>query len=386
MVTSRRPTTEIQLDLSVELEQLTELRANLYAETEKRNELEPLQDTQQAPPTRDRDQFPETSQVSSQERLGPRGATGKAISRNILHEHQPSIHLSGEVQPEISRGHRFSKRQEKEQRPQPRILRLLGFIFKDGRMFKYIIDLESYKDDSYKKQLEVVQVEDQTEEKHLYHMYHSNMIEIHQITNSCRFKCSRLSECCDLTPQDKKAKLLPESSNCRLEISFEDYNISHVKFPHHDALVIMLKMKKFVMHTMMIDIGSGIEILFQSTINQMGLADQVIPNDTDISGDSPCFNQVEMNPVWQQKRLIELYTANGTNVTIYSTLGTKGTSWGSNRVMESEVLKGIAEAKGKTHVQVEFFFLLFNHRLNSIVHLRSALFHIVSIKVHNIVE
>ncbi|KAF6160442.1 hypothetical protein GIB67_019211 [Kingdonia uniflora] len=46
----------------------------------------------------------------------------------------------------------------------------------------------------------------------------------------------------------------------------------------------MLKMKKFVMHTMMIDTGSGIEIPFQSTIDQMGLADQVIQSDTDISG------------------------------------------------------------------------------------------------------
>ncbi|KAF6134908.1 hypothetical protein GIB67_002309 [Kingdonia uniflora] len=34
----------------------------------------------------------------------------------------------------------------------------------------------------------------------------------------------------------------------------------------------------------MIDIGSGIENFFQSTIDQMGLADQVIPRDTDISG------------------------------------------------------------------------------------------------------
>ncbi|KAF6135631.1 hypothetical protein GIB67_028202 [Kingdonia uniflora] len=40
MVTSRRPTTRIQLDLSIEPEQLTELRANLYAKTDKQNDLE----------------------------------------------------------------------------------------------------------------------------------------------------------------------------------------------------------------------------------------------------------------------------------------------------------------------------------------------------------
>ncbi|KAF6165568.1 hypothetical protein GIB67_006458 [Kingdonia uniflora] len=45
-------------------------------------------------------------------------------------------------------------------------------------MFKYIVDLQSYKDGSYKKQLEVIQVNDQAEEKNLYHMHHSNMIKI----------------------------------------------------------------------------------------------------------------------------------------------------------------------------------------------------------------
>ncbi|KAF6168755.1 hypothetical protein GIB67_043098, partial [Kingdonia uniflora] len=96
------------------------------------------------------------------------------------------------------------------------------------------------------------------------------------------FKRRRLPECYDLTLQDKEAKLLPVLSNPWLEISFKDYDMSHVKFLHHDALPIMLKMKKFFMHTMMIDTGSGIEIIFQSTINQMGLA--VTLRDTDISG------------------------------------------------------------------------------------------------------
>ncbi|KAF6134600.1 hypothetical protein GIB67_025715, partial [Kingdonia uniflora] len=77
--------------------------------------------TQQAPLTRDRYQVPETSWVLARDRLGPRGATSKAISKNIQHEYQPSIHLGDEVQSEISRGYRFSKCQEKERRPLPRI-------------------------------------------------------------------------------------------------------------------------------------------------------------------------------------------------------------------------------------------------------------------------
>ncbi|KAF6134139.1 hypothetical protein GIB67_013536 [Kingdonia uniflora] len=110
------------------------------------------------------------------------------------------------------------------------------------------------------------------------------MMEIHQINDSCRFKHMKLSEYCDLTPQDKEAKLLLKSSNRQLGIPFKDFDISHVQLLHHDTLVIMLKMKNFVMHTMMIDTRSRIEILFQSTIDQMGLTDQVIPSDTDISG------------------------------------------------------------------------------------------------------
>ncbi|KAF6150829.1 hypothetical protein GIB67_020912 [Kingdonia uniflora] len=82
------------------------------------------------------------------------------------------------------------------------------------------------------------------------------MIKIHQINNSSRFKCRRLSECCNFTPQDKEAKLLPESSNRQLGISFEDCDISNVKFSYHDALVAMFKMKRFVIHTMMIDTGN----------------------------------------------------------------------------------------------------------------------------------
>ncbi|KAF6174491.1 hypothetical protein GIB67_004685 [Kingdonia uniflora] len=66
----------------------------------------------------------------------------------------------------------------------------------------------------------------------------------------------------------------------------------------------------------------------------------------------PAVNQVEMNPIWQRKRLLEFCQAKGVTVTAYSTLGAKGTSWGSNRVMDSKVLKGIVEVTRKTHAQV----------------------------------
>ncbi|KAH9773520.1 Aldo ket red domain-containing protein [Citrus sinensis] len=66
----------------------------------------------------------------------------------------------------------------------------------------------------------------------------------------------------------------------------------------------------------------------------------------------PAANQVEMNPLWQQNKLREFCKAKDIQLAAYAPLGARGTIWGSNRVMECEVLKEIAEAKGKTVAQV----------------------------------
>lgn len=63
-------------------------------------------------------------------------------------------------------------------------------------------------------------------------------------------------------------------------------------------------------------------------------------------------SKVEMNPVWQQKKLREFCKARGIVIVVYSPLGAAGNFWGSNRVFDSEVLKEIAESKGKTLPQV----------------------------------
>lgn len=66
----------------------------------------------------------------------------------------------------------------------------------------------------------------------------------------------------------------------------------------------------------------------------------------------PAVNQVEFNPLWQQKKLKEFCGDHKILLTAYATLGAKGTIWGSNRVLECEQLKEIAEAKGKTVAQI----------------------------------
>ncbi|XP_048326417.2 LOW QUALITY PROTEIN: non-functional NADPH-dependent codeinone reductase 2 [Ziziphus jujuba] len=66
----------------------------------------------------------------------------------------------------------------------------------------------------------------------------------------------------------------------------------------------------------------------------------------------PAVNQVEINPLWQQKNLRDFCKEKGISITAYSPLGGKGTIWGTNRVLDCEVLKEIAENKGKTIAQV----------------------------------
>ncbi|PSR84896.1 Non-functional NADPH-dependent codeinone reductase [Actinidia chinensis var. chinensis] len=68
----------------------------------------------------------------------------------------------------------------------------------------------------------------------------------------------------------------------------------------------------------------------------------------------PAVNQVEMNPLWQQKKLREFCERNGIHVTAYSPLGAKGTIWGCSQVMGCEVLNDIAKARQRTIAQVIF--------------------------------
>ncbi|WOL09377.1 hypothetical protein Cni_G18130 [Canna indica] len=66
----------------------------------------------------------------------------------------------------------------------------------------------------------------------------------------------------------------------------------------------------------------------------------------------PAVNQVEVNPLWQQKKTREFCLEKGIQVCGYSPLGARGTFWGQDWVMECDVLQQIAQAKGKTLAQV----------------------------------
>jgi 3''-deamino-3''-oxonicotianamine reductase len=62
--------------------------------------------------------------------------------------------------------------------------------------------------------------------------------------------------------------------------------------------------------------------------------------------------QVEINVVWQQRALREFCREKGVQLVAYSPLGAKGTHWGSGSVMDSTVLREIAEARGRSVAQV----------------------------------
>ncbi|KAL6546260.1 Non-functional NADPH-dependent codeinone reductase 2-like [Orobanche minor] len=66
----------------------------------------------------------------------------------------------------------------------------------------------------------------------------------------------------------------------------------------------------------------------------------------------PAVNQVELSPLWQQKKLIDFCKSKGIVIAGYSTLGSAGQFWGSDRVVGVEALKEIAIAKGKSVPQV----------------------------------
>ncbi|OEL25077.1 Non-functional NADPH-dependent codeinone reductase 2 [Dichanthelium oligosanthes] len=66
----------------------------------------------------------------------------------------------------------------------------------------------------------------------------------------------------------------------------------------------------------------------------------------------PAVDQVEVHPYCRQNKLREFCRSKGIQVCGYSPLGAYGTAWGNNFVMESPVLKQIAQDRGKTVAQV----------------------------------
>ncbi|GJN20330.1 hypothetical protein PR202_gb07696 [Eleusine coracana subsp. coracana] len=66
----------------------------------------------------------------------------------------------------------------------------------------------------------------------------------------------------------------------------------------------------------------------------------------------PAANQVELHPCCRQNKLREFCMERGIQLCAFSPLGAKGTPWANNSVMDSSVVKQIAQNRGKTVAQV----------------------------------
>ncbi|KAL2344191.1 hypothetical protein Fmac_005476 [Flemingia macrophylla] len=66
----------------------------------------------------------------------------------------------------------------------------------------------------------------------------------------------------------------------------------------------------------------------------------------------PAVNQVEINPSWQQRKLREFCKQKGIHVSAWSPLGAYKTSYGTNAVLESPIIKEIACARQKSTAQI----------------------------------
>jgi diketogulonate reductase-like aldo/keto reductase len=66
----------------------------------------------------------------------------------------------------------------------------------------------------------------------------------------------------------------------------------------------------------------------------------------------PAVNQVEVNPCCRQAKLRQFCRTKGIQLCGYSPLGSTRTSWANNSVMDSPVLKQLAQESGRTVAQV----------------------------------
>ncbi|KAK1416347.1 hypothetical protein QVD17_32137 [Tagetes erecta] len=91
---------------------------------------------------------------------------------------------------------------------------------------------------------------------------------------------------------------------------------------------------------------------FTKSIGVSNFSPRLIEEVLSIAKIPPAVNQVEMNPLWQQKKLNEFCKTKDILLTGYSPLGSPGTNWGHNGVMECDVLQDIAKSRGKTIPQI----------------------------------
>lgn len=101
---------------------------------------------------------------------------------------------------------------------------------------------------------------------------------------------------------------------------------------------------------------SGMERCFDSglcrAIGVSNFSSKKIETLLDFASVPPAVNQVEMHPMWKQRKLREVCGENKILVSAYSPLGAPGNAWGSTAVVDSPIIQSIALKHNATPAQV----------------------------------
>ncbi|KAL1551710.1 alcohol dehydrogenase (NADP(+)) [Salvia divinorum] len=77
-----------------------------------------------------------------------------------------------------------------------------------------------------------------------------------------------------------------------------------------------------------------------------------LQNLLDFASIPPAINQVEMHPMWRQRKLRDLCRDHNIHISAYSPIGAPGNFWGSTAVIENPLIKSMALKHGATPAQV----------------------------------
>ncbi|PON83760.1 Aldo/keto reductase [Trema orientale] len=142
----------------------------------------------------------------------------------------------------------------------------------------------------------------------------------------------------------------------KLELDYVDMYIIHWPFKLSKEVKSMPVEKELIQPLDIKSVWEGMEdckkLGLAKGIGVSNFTPQMLEELLSLAKIPPAVNQVEMSPIWQQKKLREFCEAKGIHITAYSPLGASGTKWGDNRVIGCDVLEEIANAKGKTTAQI----------------------------------
>ncbi|XP_010265124.1 PREDICTED: non-functional NADPH-dependent codeinone reductase 2-like [Nelumbo nucifera] len=158
---------------------------------------------------------------------------------------------------------------------------------------------------------------------------------------------------CNNTQPDRVLPAIQESLR-KLKLDYVDLYLIHFPVRLKEDILDMTCKKDEIFP---LDIKSVWEAMEE--VHKLGLAKSIGVSNftckklTDLLAHAkipPAVNQVEMHPVWQQKKLRDFCKEKGIHVSAYSPLGAK--EWGFDVVLGNELLNEIAQAKGKSVAQI----------------------------------